>query len=108
VIDTAIADNKSWEWVSFAIVIAHALTALGVLIYGVCYNQQWTSVGGGIASAGLGGTLYAALATRRENILLRMLELALNDPKATRETLAVLREAFLSRYKKKSKKEGGG
>ena len=91
--------------ISFAVVIVHALVALGTLIYGVCYNHEWTAVGGGVGTLGLGGTLYAALATRRENIILRMLELSLDDPKELRATRAALREVYVSRYKKSSKKE---
>ena len=107
VIDAAITDNKRWEWVSYAILIAHAVVALGGLVFGICYNQQWTTIGGGVATLGLGGTLYAALATWRANVLLRMLELSLNDPREVRATLAALREAFLSHYRKRLKKEGG-
>ncbi|MBA4065167.1 MAG: hypothetical protein C0501_15915 [Isosphaera sp.] len=106
-IDAAIAENKRWEWTSYMVLVAHAVIGLVGFGYGVCYNHQWATVGGGLVTLGLGGTLYATLSAWRASILLRMLELSLNDPREVRATLAVLREAFVSHYRKGLRKGGG-
>jgi len=100
VIDLAIAENKRWDWLCFGLVIAFATVGLVAIGYGAATNQQWTTIGGSVASVIFWPTLYYALGVWRSNTALRVLEASLSDPKEAKETFAALRAVYLARHAK--------
>jgi hypothetical protein len=93
VIDAAISENRSWEWLGYCLTTAFAVIGLAVLVGAIQGN-------GGVAASGAGAgalfwpAMHYAVNIRRANIRIRLFEIALNQAKNGKEAAGMIREAM--------------
>lgn len=94
IIDDALRDNKSWEWLCFGLVVLLVATGVAVLITGIIQNEIVVAVTGGGVTGLFWPALGYARGFRRDNIRIRLFEFALSKADTTQEAAAILREAI--------------
>jgi hypothetical protein len=94
VIDQAIRENRTGEKICYGLVLLFALAGLAVLGYGVWQGQGLIALAGSLAGAVLWPALRQARRIRKENQLLRLLEVPLTNAKTANEAAKVLSDTF--------------
>jgi hypothetical protein len=101
VIDSAIRENRLWEWVCLGLVVTFAIVGVGVIASGAYQGSGWVALGGGsVAAALLWPSLRYAVMIRRENMSIRLLEVPLTQAKTAHQAAEAIKEAFLSHFVK--------
>ena len=94
VIDAAIRENRPWEWVSFGLTIGFAVVGLIVLGVGAYQGNGLVALAGTVAGALFWPALRSAIAIRRANIGIRLLELHLTYAKSAAQAAEAIRQAL--------------
>jgi hypothetical protein len=94
IIDAAIQENRSWEWLSYALTIAFAVVGLTVLVVGAIQGEGVIAASGAAASALFWPAMRNAVLIRRANIRIRMFELALSQAKNSKDAATLIRDAM--------------
>jgi hypothetical protein len=98
VIDTAIRENRSNEYLLYAFALLFVALGTGSFIYSIWTGHWALSIGSAIES----GLFYPALSTiqrvRRENQKIRMLEIPLTNAKTADEAALALTKAFSNEF----------
>lgn len=100
VIDDAIRENRYWEWLCGVLVVTFVVVGVGVIVHGAWVQNSGVSIAGSIAAALFWPALQNAVAIRRANIAIRLLEVPLGHAKTTQQAADAIREAFLTNYPK--------
>jgi hypothetical protein len=94
VIDVAIRENRPWEWVSFGLTIGFAVVGLVVLGVGAYQGNGLVALAGSVAGALFWPALRNAVAIRRANIGIRLLEVHLAYAKTAQQAADAIRQAM--------------
>lgn len=94
IIDDALRDNRSWEWLCYALVVLLVVTGVGTLVAGIIQGREVVVVTGGGVTGLFWPALRFARGFRDANIRVRLYELALAMAKTPEEASAALREAL--------------
>ena len=94
VIDAAIRENRSWEWLSYILTILLALTGFTVLLVATFRSDGAASMSGVVIASLSLPALWSANGSRRENIRIRLYEIALAKATTSLEAAAIIREAM--------------
>jgi hypothetical protein len=100
VINDAIRENRAWERVCLGLVVGFASVGLGLAVTGAALNNGLVSLSGTLFGALFWPAFRSASDTKKENQLLRLLEITLGQAKTSKEAADAIREAFLSRFQK--------
>ena len=90
VIDDAIAENKPAEFLLYGFALTFVLVGLFVLVYGVLRESTIISVLGTVASSLFWPAMKLARQTRKENIVIRLLEAPLSRADTSQEASKML------------------
>jgi hypothetical protein len=96
VIDTAVQENRSWEWLSYILTILFAVVGLVVLMVGAVKGDGLVSLSGSLAAALFWPAMRSANNIRQANIRIRLYELALAQAANAREAADIIRDATTS------------
>jgi hypothetical protein len=96
VIDAAVRENRSWEWLSYVLTILFAIVGLLTLLIGAVKGDGLVSLSGSLAAALFWPALRSANSIRQANIRIRLYELALTKAKTAKEAADIIRDATSS------------
>jgi len=105
VIDGALKETAGWEWICWYGCIASGIVGLAAVVVGFCRGDAWVGLTGAIPGAGVFGLMRYAAAIRKENISLRLMELALNNTKTAEDATRVLSQVYSSHFAPKGGKD---
>ena len=94
VIDQAIHENRLWEYVCLALILAFATTGITIVVYGAVVNNWALSISGSAVSILVWPSLSRANRIWDENRRIRLLEIALSQAKSGTEAIRFIREIF--------------
>jgi hypothetical protein len=100
VIDAAIRENRGWEYVCYGLVITFVLVGVVVIGTGVYHGNGLMALSGSVASALFWPALRYAMAIRRENMAIRLLEVSLTHAKTAEQAAKAIKDAFTSQFGK--------
>jgi hypothetical protein len=102
VIDQAIRENRSWEWLCFLAAIGLILIGIAAIVRAMLVEQETVvTVVGGLANVIFWPALAMGQRVRKENLAVRLLEVPLSKA-ATEEAAAnMLREMFIQIFVEK-------
>ena len=96
VIDSAIRENRFGEWLCYGLILLFAIVGVGVLIVGAIRSEGLISLAGSITSGLFWPAFNQAHRIRKENLMIRLLELTLSKETTAEEAARALQETFLS------------
>ena len=94
VIDQAIRENRSGEWLCYGLALVFVIVGIGVIVWGAVSGQGIVSVAGSIASILFWPALREARQIRKENMAIRLLEAPLSKAGTAKAAAEAIREAF--------------
>jgi hypothetical protein len=94
VIDDALKDNASWEWLLYIFIAAAGTVGIAAVVVGIITGEPVASGAGGVITAALAFPIRAARQLRADNIRIRLFELALAKAKTQEEAVEVLEKAL--------------
>jgi Flp pilus assembly pilin Flp len=94
VIDQIIRENRPSEWVCYGLIVVFVAVGVVVIIWGCVKESAPLAAVGGIPVVLFWPALNAARAIRKENMLLRSLEIPLGLATTVSEAADELRKAF--------------
>jgi hypothetical protein len=100
VINDAILENRSWERVCLGLVVGFSTVGLALAVTGAALNNGLVSLSGTLFGALFWPAFRSASNTKKENQLLRLLEITLGKAGTSKEAAEAIREAFLSRFQR--------
>lgn len=100
VINEAIRENAGWDIICRWGVVVFGLTGVVTILGGLWQGSGWLSIVGAIPAALCWPAVHYARSIRRENVSLRLLELALNNVQSADEALLAINKAFAFHFAK--------
>jgi hypothetical protein len=100
VIDQIIGENRAAEWFCYGLIVVFVVVGVVVIIWGCVKESAALAAVGGIPAALFWPALNAARAIRKENMLLRSLEIPLGLATTAAEAADELRKAFAAIIKR--------
>jgi hypothetical protein len=98
VIDQAIRENRFSERLCYALIIVFVSLGAAVIITGICY-KAWELAGAGAVPAALfWPAMNHARGIRRENMMIRLLEVPLMTARTAESAAEAIRNAFTDAY----------
>jgi hypothetical protein len=94
VINEAIRETAGWDRICWWMVVVFGLTGVMTIAAAVWQGSVAMGVVGAIAAALCWPALHYAIAIRKGNVALRLLELALNNVQTAEQALQVINQAF--------------
>ena len=94
VIDAALQDNSSWEWLCYIAVILLIATGLAGFVTGIILGRDLVAIGGAGVTALVWPALRFAGRLRDANIRIRMYELPLSRADTADDAARILNEAL--------------
>jgi hypothetical protein len=94
VINQIITENRPSEWLCYGLIVVFVAVGVTVILWGCVVNSAPLAAVGGIPAALFWPALSAARAIRKENMLLRSLEIPLGLATTAAEAADELRKAF--------------
>ncbi len=94
VIDTAIRENRLWEYLCYGLTVVFGLTGASVVVIGAVKGDGSIALSGSAAGILVWPALHYARDMRRTNLAIRLLEVSLGRAKSAREAADLIREAF--------------
>ena len=94
IIDDALRDNRSWEWLCYALVFLLVLTGVGTLITGIIQQKEVVVLTGGGVIGLFWPAMRFARGFRQDNIRIRLFEYALAKATTATEAADILRTAL--------------
>ena len=99
-IDQAIAESRTGEWLLYAFAVIFPIVGLAVLMLGLLTDQALVSLSGAIVSFLFVPTIRAAVRIRRENVVIRLLEIPLSRADTAQAAAEALRQLIEQSFKK--------
>jgi hypothetical protein len=104
VINEAIRENAGWDTICRCGVVLFGLTGSATIVAAVVQKDVGLGAVGAVAAALCWPAVHYARSIRKENVSLRLLELALNNVTTAEQALAAINKAFLFSF---GREEGG-
>lgn len=98
VIDAAIAENRVWERVCLGLTVAFASVGVAVIGIGAARSDGLLALAGSVSGTLFWPALRNAVAIRRVNIAIRLLEVPLGQARTTQQAADAIREAFVFHF----------
>lgn len=90
----SLSDNRLWEWLCYTLVILLVVVGVSTLFVGIIKEKEVIAATGGGVTGLFWPALRYASAFRKDNIRIRLYELALAKAKTSDEIAAVLCDAL--------------
>jgi hypothetical protein len=98
VIDQAIKENRRWETVLLVFAVLFVLLGAATIVWSFVQRQSFVTLAGSLESALFWPAWSLAARTRKDNIMLRMLELPLSKAKTSIEAAEMLQRVFETHF----------
>ena len=97
VIDQLIKENRWWEWFCFIAICAFLLVGVGVIVRAMLVDQSDVlTVVGGVCNVLIWPSLGHARRIRKENQMMRLLEIPLSKAETAEKAADMIREMFVA------------
>lgn len=94
IIDQIINENRPSEWLCYGLIVVFVVVGIVVIVWGCIKESAPLAAVGGIPAVLFWPALREARAIRKENMLLRSLEIPLGRARTATEAANELRKAF--------------
>ena len=94
IIDDALRDNRSWEWLCYVLVVLLVGVGISILLFGIILERDVAAVVGGGVSGLFWPALRYARNFRQDNIRVRLYELPLAMSKSPEDAAMYLERAI--------------